>query len=124
MIRQGDVLVIKVKELPEGATKLDTKVLQDSETMGKFHRFHPEADVEVYQTRQEPSEELTITPDFGKFVVVNSPSLLYHGKGFHEQPSTKHDVDHKALLIEPGVYKINIKREYDYTTKSHKRVVD
>ena len=121
---QGDVIIKKIDKLPEGLTFCDTKVLQESEVTGHHHHFHPEADVEVWQMESEPTEQLTITPDFGKFIVVREPTKLYHGKGFKEDPAKDRSGDHKALSIEPGVYKIDITREYDYNLNETTRVVD
>lgn len=123
MIRQGDVLLVPA-ELPEEAIKLETKVLQESETSGHHHHFMDDAAVGVYQTREEPSEDLTITPDWGKYIVVKEPAELFHGKGFLRDPNQNGTGDHKALTINPGTYKVIITREYDWSTKSHKKVVD
>jgi hypothetical protein len=124
IIRQGDVKLIRVNELPKDAVKLKGKVLQESETSGHHHHFKPDAGVVLYQTKSEPNSDLTITPDFGKFIVVEYESDLFHGKGFIDNPATDGSGDHKALRINPGTYKVVIKREYDYASKSHKQVVD
>jgi hypothetical protein len=123
-IAQGDVTLIPVDALPADAVKLDTKVLQESETTGHHHHFTQDAPVTVFQTKAEPSPDLTITPDFGKYVTVELETELFHGKGFARDPNIDGTGDHKALTVPPGTYKVVIKREFDYSTMSHKRVVD
>jgi len=129
VIRQGDVLLTKVTELPEGARlveprKGEGKILQSSETHGKHHHFHGNAAVDIHETRTEPSEEGTITPDFGKFIVVREDSELFHGKGFHSVPNMKSHTDHHSIPVPTGLYRVDIIREMDYTTGVVRKVID
>lgn len=121
---QGDVIIRKVEALPEGLKKLEGKVLQESEVTGHHHHFAPDAEVEVYQRDEKAGEQLTITPNMGKYIVVEGTSLLYHGKEFELDPNKTGNGDHKALTIEPGIYEIDIVREYDYDAMETRRVVD
>ena len=127
---QGDVMLKKIDKLPEGLEKLSTKVLQESEVTGHHHHFKPTADVAVYQTKPDllnPSSSLkTITPNLGKYIEVgtNGDVYLYHGKGFDESPAIQGRGDHDAFKIEPGIYEVDIVREYDYDKNESTRVVD
>jgi hypothetical protein len=123
---QGDVLITKIASLPANAKDVtgEQKILQDSETTGNFHRFEPTAPVRIYQTMDTPKNARTITADFGKFIVVEEESLLYHGKEFDLQPEKFGRGDHHALKIEPGIYQIDIVREFDYDTNESVRVTD
>lgn len=123
--QQGDVLIKPVAQLPEGLTKLDTKVLQESEITGHHHHFTKDADVTVYQRSANPADELTITPNFGKYIVVGPKGAdLYHGKGFEERPADTRTGDHNVVQLRQGVYEIDIVREYCYDTNEPVRVVD
>lgn len=123
-IRQGDVVFTKVSELPEGAKSIKGKILQESEVTGHHHHFKPTADVGLFQVGETPQGN-TITPDFQKYVVVNSIyEMLYHGKGFDPAPAIARTGDHEALKIDQGIYKINIVREYDYESNEVRNVVD
>jgi hypothetical protein len=124
-IRQGDVRLVPVDSLPASAKEVKGKVLQESETTGHHHHFRPDAPVRIYQTKEQPDPAArTITPDLGKFIVVDDVTLLYHGKGFDPQPALRGLGDHHALTINPGIYRIDIKREYDYSRKMARKVVD
>lgn len=109
--QQGDVLLKKVKELPNGCEKLDTRVLQLGEVTGHKHQFLQD-NVEVYIAPEFKGQEMTITPDEGKFIVVlDSPSALTHE-------------EHRPVIVEPGVYQVDIVREFDYDSMEARRVVD
>ena len=125
-IRQGDVILRRVDSIPEGAKLINSKekILQDSETQGKFHRFHPTADVKMFQTRDIAPVDGSITPDLGKFIMVNRDSTLFHGRGFNAEPSVEHQVDHHALTIPVGTYQVVIKREFDHESRVVRNVVD
>ena len=124
---QGDVILRKVSNLPEGLIKVDTKILQQSEVTGHHHHFRPDANVEVYESLQmnTPSDFTTITPDQGKYIVVNEDGeLLYHGKGFQIDPNPSRTGDHVAIPLEKGTYQILITREWDYNKNEAATVVD
>lgn len=125
--QQGDVIIKPIKELPSGLKKIEGKVLQESEITGHHHHFAPTAKVEVYmegEERQAGNSVSTITPNFGKYIVVEEPAQLFHGKGFEEMPEKTNSGDHHALKIPAGVYEIDIVREYDYDLEETGRVVD
>jgi hypothetical protein len=124
--QQGDVLITKIEALPSNAKDVtgEQKILQDSETTGNFHRFMPAAPVRIFQTMEAPKNSRTITADFGKFIIVEEESLLYHGKEFDLQPEKFGRGDHHALKIEPGIYRIDIVREYCYDSNEAVKVQD
>jgi len=123
-VQQGDVLVKKIKALPSDLAKQDTKILQESETTGHHHHFMQDAPVTVYQRNAQPSDDKTITPNFGKYIVLDKAAFLYHGKVFEKQPAKSGTGDHDALKIPAGIYEIDIVREYDYDRNEAVRVVD
>lgn len=124
IIRQGDVILVPVGEIPSEAKKVKDKVLQHSEISGHHHHFRQDSSVTLYQVGKQPLDQLTITPDFQKYIEVAEPELLYHGKGFVEQPAATGTGDHNALSVQPGLYKVVIKREYDYNKLEPRQVYD
>lgn len=123
--QQGDVIIRKIKELPQGLKKIDSKSLQESEVTGHHHHFKPtETNVNIY-TQDTQSEQKTITPNMGKYIeVINNDVILYHGKGFELDPAKTLTGDHEAITIPVGVYEIDIVREYDPDANETLRVVD
>lgn len=109
--QQGDVLLKKVDELPKGCKPLKGKVLQLGEVTGHKHQFDKSASVEIYVSPEFAGQENSITPDEGKFVIVGDTAYLRHE-------------EHKTVTVEPGVYQIDIVREFDYDKMEATRVVD
>jgi hypothetical protein len=124
---QGDVILKKLDSLPTEAklVKEDAKILQASETTGHHHQFTKESKVDLYMIPKETIPGIaTITNDEGKVIHVLEPSYLFHGRLFDHQPAAKGTGDHDSILIEPGVYVVDIVREYDYEYHETRRVVD
>lgn len=124
---QGDVILVKVGELPASAVQQEftKKVLQMSEVTGHHHHFHPTASVDLFIDSQFVPSEKSVTPNLGKLVLVrDEDALLYHGKGFDAIPVARGTGDHEALRVPPGVYRIDIVRVYDYLKNEMSRVVD
>jgi len=118
IIRQGDVFLELIEKLPKGLTKVEPEkagddriILQHSETSGNHHHFQGNAAVDMYQELDSPLNSKTITPDYGKFIVVKEGTNLFHGKGFVKNPTVGRTGDHHALYIHPGVYRIGITPE-------------
>lgn len=109
--QQGNVLLKKVDSLPKDAINLKTKILQLGEVTGHKHQFGVDDDVHVFVDKAFAGQELSITPDEGKFVIIGSTAYLRHE-------------EHKPIGIEPGIYQIDIVREYDYDKDEIRRVVD
>ena len=109
--QQGDVLIKQISKLPDDAKPLPTKVLQLGEATGHKHQFDGNAAVSVYVDPAFAGQDMSITPDEGKFLVVEAPAELYHE-------------EHNPITIPPGVYQIDIVRTFDYETMEMSRVVD
>lgn len=113
IIRQGDVFIERIEKLPDGLTKVELDrtqdiILQDSETSGKGHHFNSNAAVDIYQELDSPIHEQSITPDYGKFMVVTDDNVeLFHGSNLRS-PDYHHPIN-----LPPGVYRIGITPEYD-----------
>jgi hypothetical protein len=127
---QGDVVLRKLDTLPSGVelVKENAKVLQQSEITGHHHQFTQDSKVDLYERSRNTDAieamSLTITPNMGKFIVVHEPSMLYHGKLFDETPHQSRTGDHNAFIVPPGIYEVDIVREYDYDYMEERRVVD
>lgn len=89
MIRHGDVQLVKVKQVPVGATLLKArKELAYGEVTGHAHRI----DVgDLFETKEG---EL--------YLRVDRLSTLTHE-------------EHKAVKLKPGCYRVTIKRQYTPT---------
>jgi hypothetical protein len=86
MIRHGDVQLVKVKNIPVDAKKLDgRKELAYGEVTGHAHRI----DV----------GDLFETKDGGLFLKVDRLATLTHE-------------EHKTVKVKPGCYRVAIKRQY------------
>jgi len=84
--RQGDVLIIHVEKIPEGAVPKEGTTLALGEVTGHSHRF-PDGAIQMF------------TFDEKTYMRVTKSSRLEHE-------------EHGALIYEPGDYEIKIQREY------------
>ena len=113
--QQGDVILRPISKLPEGLTEQESKVLQHGETTGHMHQFDRDSKVSVYVGIPEAAAGdlnfTTITENGNKYVVVEAPALLRHE-------------EHKAFEVPPGIYQIDIVREFNYEKYEASRVVD
>lgn len=132
-IIQGDVILKRLKTLPESAVRVEMEkrakslVLQHSEVTGHHHHFKPTAAVELYRLPLEYEGDTavnTITPNERKLIVVREEEQLFHGKGFDITPALRGTGDHQALSVPPGIYEVDITREYDYDRMEERLVVD
>lgn len=86
MIRHGDVQVVKVNEIPEGAKLLKgRKELAYGEVTGHAHR------IDVGDLFETKNGEL--------YLRVDRLSTLTHE-------------EHKPVKLKPGIYRVSIKRQY------------
>ena len=85
MIRHGDLQIMKVDKLPADVKKLDRKELAYGEVTGHAHRI----DV----------GELFETQDGELFLKVEKLTKVSHE-------------EHKTVALQPGVYRVGIKRQY------------
>jgi hypothetical protein len=123
---QGDVILRRVDQLPEEGVKLlTTKILQQSEITGHHHYFLPKSPVRLYEmATAQVREGKGITPDTGKFIVVDSETILYHGIPSKKGEPIPNSNDHLPITLTPGIYKVTIAREWDYDSEEVTRVVD
>lgn len=136
---QGDVVLKQISKLPKNTVQMTSKlksgvgggkILQQSETTGHHHHFRGTALVDLYTTSRDTDvlstlDFTTITPNEGKYIVVrDTNALLFHGKDFDFNPHAKGTGDHNALSVPPGIYEVDIVREYDYDKMEVTRVVD
>lgn len=102
-IMHGENWLQPVDSLPEGkTTKTKLYVAGHSET-GHHHVLESKQDMEVLEENGE------------RYVLINEVAQLFHKKSF--------DV-HETVTVEPGVYRITHKNEYDPFTKVIRRVFD
>ena len=88
LIRQGDVLLKRIKALPTKLVKKD-KTLAFGEITGHHHSFAKVAQVQVFKDKG------------GKqFCEVVEDSVLEHQ-------------DHANVTVEKGLYEVTIQREFD-----------
>jgi hypothetical protein len=85
--RQGDVLALKVKGIPEGAVKKDNLVLAEGEATGHLHELNTG---ELYEKN----------------------GTLYFRVPEDKVASLIHP-EHNTITFEPGVYKVIHQREYE-----------
>ena len=86
MKRQGDILIVKISNIPEDATKRKSRVLAEGEVTGHLHEL-----------------------DSGE--VYEKDGVLYF-RVSSEKPSALLHPEHKVITFEPGVYKVVHQREY------------
>ena len=87
MKRQGDLLIIRVKQIPQSAVKQKNRVLAEGEVTGHLHEL-----------------------DSGE--VYESDGVLYFKVG-KEDPAVLNHPEHKPVAFEPGDYKVIRQREYE-----------
>lgn len=86
MIRHGDVQIIPIDSIPNGAKKLDRKELAYGEVTGHSHKI-----------------------DFGDLFETKDGSLYLK---VDKNSNVDHE-EHKKTKIKPGNYAIRIKRQYN-----------
>lgn len=86
MKRQGDLLIIKVKEIPDDAVKVKSRVLAEGEATGHMHEL-----------------------DLGE--VYEKDGVLYFKVPEGETATLNHQ-EHGAMTFETGEYKVIRQREY------------
>ena len=87
MKRQGDLLIIKVKKIPEDAIKVKSRVLAEGEATGHMHEL-----------------------DLGE--VYEKDGVLYFKVPEGETATLNHQ-EHGAMTFETGEYKVIKQREYE-----------
>ena len=111
-IRQGDVRLSHVKDLPKNAKPLKDKTLAYGEVTGHSHRFIDTSNIQRYEA------------DNKIYLQVLQPSLLTHEEHNKWQKRFNDTWVADQGYIMPGVYEQISEREYDYIDESAKTVVD
>lgn len=104
LYQQGDILVVKVDELPDGTTeKLDHGVLAEGEMTGHAHRL--DADL--------------VAQGIVQLLKINGELYMRALK----EVQVTHE-EHNPVTIPPGDYKVEGVREYDHFAEEARRVAD
>lgn len=107
LLRQGDVLLIRVADLPKGAKDVTGEqriVLAEGEVTGHAHAI---------------SDPLTATTPTGKARLWDAGAERY--LQVLETVALQHE-EHAAIPLDPGIYKIGHQREY--SPEEIRRVAD
>jgi hypothetical protein len=93
MLRQGDVLIVAVDEIPEGATEVPRDkrgvILAEGKVTGHAHRI-PSRSATLYKTEMD-----------ARFMRVMGPA-----------PVALNHEEHTTVKIPPGNYRVSIHTEY------------
>ena len=105
-IMHGENFLVPIDKMPKGKT-IETKmfIVGHSET-GHHHVLEAETEFEVIEAENLGNSI---------FISLLSPAKLVHTKSF--------DI-HETVKVQPGVYKVNHKTEYNPFTKVIDRVFD
>jgi hypothetical protein len=111
MYRQGDVMLVKIDEIPKDANKLNDKqiVLAYGEITGHAHVMLAEKEQDIIAYKN--GEEL--------YLSVFANAILKHGELKKIQTTIG---DHDSIKIQPGNYQVIRQREY--TPEQIRRVTD
>ena len=103
MQRQGDLLIIKINELPKEVKKLKTLIVAYGEITGHKHRLTRDS--------TEVLEPIKVDIKFPiKFLNIVENDTLVHE-------------EHKTVELEKGFYKIIYQREFDLI-EGYRQVID
>ncbi len=109
---QGEIRVDQIDKLPEGMTTVDVEriakgyIISHSES-GHHHLL--DGDVKVIERTNDIPAGMKMI-----YAIVNEPSRL------HQDAATPH----KPIDLDPGIYEMRIKREFDPFTEQARRVAD
>lgn len=109
---QGEIRIDQIDALPEGMATIDVEriakgyIVSHSES-GHHHLL--DGNVEVVERTNDVPEGMKIL-----YAIVREPSRL------HQDAATPH----KPIDLDPGIYSMRIKREYDPFAEQARRVAD
>jgi hypothetical protein len=103
LIRHGELLLVSVSKMPEGKTKKTKSLIVGHSETGHHHVVESKTKIEWTQYQDRI------------FFKVSTPTPLIHKKTVDK---------HKTLIIQPGIYKVIPKQEYDPFRKVMRRVWD
>lgn len=111
-IVQGDIIFVRVKEIPKDAKIKQDGVIAEGEQSGHFHKLKTVVAVKE-GTRTEEIEKMTDGLVYEKngdlFVKANAPTTIVHN-------------EHNPVVLPKGTYKI--KRTREYTPNGWREVQD
>jgi len=87
MVRQGDLLIVKVNELPNGCVRHQHRILAEGEATGHLHEL-----------------------DSGE--LYESEGTLFF-RVPEDRKTTLSHLEHGPITFDPGVYKVILQREYE-----------
>ena len=102
MLRQGDILLVPVKALPDGLKEVPRQrgriVLAEGEVTGHFHAVEDEAATFLAKNLEEVE---------GRFLVIEAEAITAEAAGV-ELVHPEHD----TVVLAPGNYEVRRQREY------------
>jgi len=118
ILAQGDVVLMKVDELPTGLKKKNGATLALGEHTGHHHTFY-DSDLAVADKSHNPvleglgskNVELYESENRELFAKILEPVFLKHQ-------------EHKSFKVDVGLYKVGIVQEFDYEEMEARKVVD
>jgi len=105
LIRQGDVLLEKIEEIPTGAKESTENILAEGEVHGHVHEVFGGEVLEV-------GEEMFVD------IVEGNATLEHVLRG------TRTKADHDKISIPTGKWKVTIQQQYDPYAKTARKVMD
>jgi hypothetical protein len=103
--QQGDVILQRVRSIPDGAERVNGATLAEGEGH-HIHRFAMASDVELY------------VKDGVRFAHVKKDTTIEHVTP-DGQPG-----EHKPIALPAGAYQFGQVMEYDYLAEMARRIVD
>ena len=99
MYRQGDVLFVKVDEIPKDAKPKKTDILVEGEATGHAHRL---VNGQILESMDKHSYWKT---QVSMWIIANQAAKIIHE-------------EHATILLEAGMYQVIRQREYDGKEKN------
>lgn len=103
MFRQGDVLLVKVSNLPDNVEKIDTDIILRGEATGHAHRI---INGQIFQFK-----DFRGIPVGTMYIYAEIDSEIVHD-------------EHKSIRLEKGIYEVVRQREFNPVFKTSPRVID
>lgn len=100
---QGDVFFLKVNHIPDGKKVVQPSpegyIIAKGEISGHTHKIEDFVNVILYQVGDV------------YYIKCLKPVSVIHN-------------EHKPIVLEPGIWRVGIQREYDYMTEISRKVID
>ena len=109
MYRQGDVLLLKVEELPKKRRKITSDIILKGEVTGHAHKIVNGTlyfGTPILETDGESFRSMTVM-----YVQAKKGAKLVHE-------------EHGLIDLEPGFYEVRTQREYDGMDRPYRQVID